>query len=110
MVAGLYQDRGRTLRISVAAVAFAASVLGGGTAFADGFPPFFGYSGYFGQPVVYYTHDHDVQQATTFRDGEAGFGVRTYTTGGPFWGYKTNRIRHSVSARRHLRKGIQVKG
>lgn len=85
-----------------------AGLLGAVPAKADGMPPFYGYSGYFGQPAVYYTRGTDVQQATTMRDGYQGFGVTTYTAGGPFWRYKPNMI-HSLPYRRH-REVIRVRG
>lgn len=85
------------LRVTV--LAAAGSVGLAGAALADGYPPFFGYSGYFGQPTPYYTHDPDVHQSTTMVDGYQGFGVRTYTTGGPFWGYKSTRTRRLAPGR-----------
>ncbi|WP_375461310.1 hypothetical protein [uncultured Enterovirga sp.] len=83
----------------------AAAVIAATAAQADSFPPFYGYSGYFGAPTTYYTRDLDVQQSTRMRDGYQGFGVRTYTTGGPFWGYKSHR--RLLRARR---EGLRVKG
>lgn len=90
------------------ALAFGAASLIAATAVqADGFPPFYGYSGYFGAPTTYYTRDPDVQQVTTIVDGYQGFGTRTYTTGGPFWGYKTHR---RILRERRSREALRVKG
>ena len=97
-----------TGRRRVVALAFGAVCAVAGTgAQADSFPPFYGYSGYFGAPTTYYTRDPDVQQVTTIKDGYQGFGTRTYTTGGPFWGYKSHRrfLREQRS-----RDALRVKG
>lgn len=60
-------------------------------ALADGYPPYFGFSGYFGGPATFYTPDTDVQQTTRLEAGSSAFGTRTYTAGGPFWHYKPSR-------------------
>lgn len=70
---------------------------------ADGYPPFFGYSAYFGGPAPYFTPDTDVQQTTLHREDSAGFGTRTYHRGGPFWGYRPARVRASHAAPRPYR-------
>ncbi|MDB5592465.1 hypothetical protein [Enterovirga sp.] len=87
--------------------ALTLGLLAGSGAKADGFPPFFGYSGYFGAPTTYYTRHPDVQQATRMVDGYQGFGVTTYTTGGPFWGYKSHR---RILRERRVRETVRVKG
>lgn len=74
---------------------------------ADGYPPFFGYSGYFGGPAVYYTPTPDIHQSTTPPRGLWGAGVRTYTPGGPFWRYKPTM--RGFIYRRH-RGPVRVKG
>ena len=74
---------------------------------ADGHQPFYGYSGYFGGPAVYYTPTPDVHQSTSMRDGEQGFGIRTYTNGGPFWGYKPH---HPYAPYRRGREVIRTRG
>lgn len=90
------------------AAAFGAlSLLAATAARADGAVPFYGYSGYFGAPTTYYTGDPDVQQTTRMVDGYQGFGIRTYTTGGPFWGYKTHR---RTLRERRSRDPLRVKG
>ncbi len=91
------------------AFGFGLVVLGLATpCLADGYPPFFGYSSYLGRPAVYYTRDHDVQQSTRPVTGELGFGVTTYTPGGPFYGYKAVRsLRHPVRYRREV---LRVRG
>lgn len=89
---------GLSLGLLVAAAAPAA---------ADGMPPFYGYSGYFGAPTPYYTHDLDVQRSTRMVEGYQGFGEATYTTGGPFWGYKSHR---RVVRERRVRHTVRVKG
>ena len=89
-------------------VGFAALVLAGGDARAE---PFFGYSSYFGGPATYYTRTTDVHQVTIPRDGYYGFGVTTYTAGGPFWGYKPSGYNRSLRVRyRRDRRAIRVKG
>lgn len=80
-----------------------AAVMQGGLAQADGNIPFYGYSGYFGAPAVFYTRDGDVQQTTRPIDGKQGVGVRTYTTGGPFFGYKPAHTRSLPRRREALR-------
>ncbi len=88
--------------------AVAAGVLLSGAAKAEGFPPFFGYSGYYGSPTTFYTRDPDVHQTTRMESGSQTFGVRTYTSGGPFWGYKHNS--QGFRARRYHRAPIRVRG
>jgi hypothetical protein len=99
----------------LAALAFLALALAAGPAAAEGFPPYFGFSGYFGGPTTYYTHDTDVHQTTRLENGSELFGERTYTAGGPFWRYQPNArtvVRHTVYKRRVYRRvrGIEVKG
>ena len=92
--------------VAVGLAALLASSVG---AEAEGYPPFYGYSGYYGGPAVYYTHDLDVHQSTTPRDGDLGYGIRTYTTGGPFWGYKRSRtVRQPQRYRQH--GAVRVRG
>ena len=88
----------------------ALAFVGAGTsALADGYPPYFGFSGYYGQPAPYYTRDSDVHQATRYEGGSSAFGVRTYTAGGPFWGYKANT--HQAVAPRHRKaRYVRVRG
>lgn len=81
---------------------------GAGLARADGYMPYYGFSGYYGGPSVYYTRDTDVQQSTMMREGEQGFGTRTYTSGGPFWRYKAKGV-GQLPPRRH-REVIRVRG
>lgn len=97
-----------TRKIHAAAAAMVAiGMVAATSAQADGFPPFYGYSGYFGAPTTFYTRDPDVQQVTRIKDGHQGFGTRTYTTGGPFWGYKS----HRRVLREHRSRGtLRVKG
>ena len=104
------------VRIAAGVVIGSLGLLAGlGAKAADGYPPFYGYSGYYGGPTAYYTHDPDVQQVTAIRDAYFGFGVRTYTTGGPFWSYRSSRARNGfyTSGRRyhHARdRAIRVRG
>lgn len=93
----------------MAAIGVAVSVtavMQGDLARADGSIPFYGYSGYYGAPAVFYTRDGDVQQTTRPIDGKQGIGVRTYTSGGPFFGYKPVHAR-SLPRRR---EAIRVRG
>ena len=96
-------------RLTALGIGFGFAALGAVTpSLADGYPPFYGYSSYLGRPAVYYSRDLDVQQSTRPVAGELGFGVTTYTTGGPFFGYKAARtLRHPV--RRH-REVLRVRG
>ncbi|MBV9078004.1 MAG: hypothetical protein JO048_11025, partial [Methylobacteriaceae bacterium] len=73
----------RSARRLGAAACFALAALAAAPASADGYPPFYGYSPYFGRPAPYFTAESDVQQVTTV----AEFPVRTYYRGGPFYGY-----------------------
>lgn len=84
----------------------AAAVLalsGVSPALADGYPPFYGYSPYFGGPATYFSPDADVQQVTKFKDGEPGFGTRTYYRGGPFWTYRPTTVRGRYTGARERR-------
>ncbi len=89
-------------------------VVGASAARADGYPPFYGYSTYFGGPATYFTDDTDVQQVTKPLDGVFGFGTRTYYRGGPFWALHPSRVRtatrYSRSHHRHRRAALRVKG
>lgn len=85
-------------------------VAGAASARADGYVPFYGYADYYGGPAIYYSHDTDVQQTTRPEDGSLGFGVRTYSAGGPFWAYKPVRPASLSPARRHHRKVLRRKG
>lgn len=72
-----------------------------GAARAEGVP-FYGYSDYFGGPAVaYWDQDDDVQQTTRPVDGMLGFGIRTYSRGGPFWAYKPTGARPASYRRAH---------
>ena len=73
-------------RAAAVALALGAS----GSAQADGYLPFYGYSPYFGGPTTYFSQESDVQQVTKARDGDFGFGTRTYYRGGPFWAYRSS--------------------
>ena len=77
----------------------------GGSASAE---PFYGYSGYVGGPAPYYTQSPEIHQTTTPRGGVLDFGIRTYTTGGPFWGYRAVHGRGRVVVRRS--RHISVRG
>jgi hypothetical protein len=79
-------------------------------AMAEGFPPYFGFSGYYGAPTTYYTQDTDVHQSTRLEAGSSAFGTRTYTRGGPFWGYQP--VQRRVGGHHHYRKAryVRVKG
>ena len=82
------------------------SCLAAGEASADGYPPFYGYSPYFGGPAVYFTPDADVRVATT-RDGST-FGIdrRTYYYGGPFYHLRPSVARRAYYPRRHRRHAV----
>lgn len=90
--------------IAAAASGLLASL---GSAHANGPVPFYGYAEYFGGPVVYYTRDPDVQQSTRYEASNTNYGVRTYSTGGPFWGYQpvtgTLAPKRAYRAHRHAR-------
>lgn len=75
---------------------------------ADGFPPYYGYSTYFGGPVTYFTHEPDVQQATAFRNGVPT--TRTYYRGGPFYGYRPNAPERFHVGRHGRRKVVRARG
>lgn len=75
----------------------------GGPVQADGYPPFYGYSTYFGGPAPYFSLETDVQQATAFPGGDPGFGTRTYYRGGPFWTYRPARARGAFTGPRERR-------
>lgn len=93
-------------RSALLALAFVGTTV---PALAEGFPPYYGFSGYFGQPAPYYTLDTDVHQKTTFEGGSPAFGTRTYTAGGPFWGYKAN-SRHRLAPRHRKARYVRVRG
>jgi len=95
---------------TAAAAGAVALLCGAASARADDGVPFYGYSGYFGRPTTYYTRDPDVQQVTVPRGGDFGFGVRTYTTGGPFWRYKPVYARGFERRRRYHRHVLRVRG
>lgn len=92
----------------VLAVMVLAGAMAGTPALADGYPPYFGFSGYFGGPAPYYIRDTDVHQSTRMEGGYQALGVRTYTAGGPFWGYKAN-VR-PAGARHRKARHVRVKG
>lgn len=102
----------RAGRAIFAVAALGMGLLGADAVRADGAQPFYGYSGYFGGPAVYYTADPDVHQTTTPSEGYLGFGTVTYTTGGPFWGYKPVRnYPVSYQRRRHREERVlRVRG
>lgn len=102
---------GRQDGTTFAALAAAAlGLLASPAARADGAVPFYGYSGYFGGPAVYYTAAPDVHQTTRPVEGSLGFGVATYTTGGPFWGYKPVHA-YPAGLRRYRREHVlRVRG
>lgn len=86
--------------------AFGMGMASGGLARADSYPPFYGYSPYFGGPTTYFTPDSDVHSASTLSEGLPGFGTRTYYRGGPFYRYRPNVVRRAVYPRhyRHQRR------
>lgn len=100
----------RPVRAAALTVLLGASLSAGaaGLARADGYLPYYGFSGYYGGPSVYYTHGTDVQQTTAMQGGDQGFGTRTYTSGGPFWRYHAKGIGR-LPARRE-REALRVKG
>ena len=77
----------RTAQITLAVAALVMS--GCGMAMADGYPPFYGYSGYFGGPRTYFTPENDVRSAATISEGLPGYGTRTYYRGGPFFYHRS---------------------
>lgn len=79
-----------------------------GEARADGYPPFYGYSGYFGGPTVFFTPHDDVRQATTMYDGEPR--TVTYYRGGPFYGYRPKTRRAFAPHRHHRRAALRMRG
>lgn len=90
----------------LAAGGILALCLVGGRAEAEGYPPFYGYSPYFGGPAVYFTPDTDVRVATT-QDGSAfGIDKRTYYYGGPFYHFQPSPVRHASHPRRHRRHTV----
>ena len=75
--------------------------------------PYYGFSGYYGGPSTYYTNDPDIHQTTRLEGGTPTFGVRTYTTGGPFWRYQNARPARIYRVHRHRHRpvrAIQVRG
>ena len=86
---------------SVAALGLGVSL---GAARADGYPPFYGYSDYFGGPRVYFTPDDTIRETTSEVGGEYGFGTRTYYRGGPFWGYGRDVRRPVYASRERVRR------
>lgn len=94
--------------LTAAAAGAVALLCGTAPAMADG-APFYGYSGYYGRPTTYYTRDPDIQQVTVERGGDFGFGIRTYTTGGPFYRYKAAHTGVMVRRRYH-RHVLRVRG
>lgn len=71
---------------------------------ADGYPPFYGYSEYFGAPRTYFTPDDTIGETTTETNGQYGFGKRTYYRGGPFWEYGYNLRRPAYVSRARGRR------
>lgn len=94
---------GRSAFLALALIGVAAPAL------ADGYMPYYGFSGYYGRPAPYYTLDTDVHQTTRYEDGSPAFGTRTYTAGGPFWGYKAY-TRHRLAPHRRKARYIRVRG
>ena len=93
-------------RVIWAGAALAAGmVMAVASARADGYPPFYGYSPYFGGPATYFTPEDTIRQVTTPKGGEYGFGTRTYYRGGPYWGYEPTprRFGHAYRTRRSTR-------
>ena len=86
-----------------ALVAAAAGLAFSGPAWADGFPPFYGYSPYLGGPTVYFTPEEDVRVASIRGEGLPGMGTRTYYRGGPFYSYQSSK-RPATYAPRHSRR------
>ena len=91
----------KAVQVGLAAVCIG---LGLGAAKADGYPPFYGYSPYFGGPATYFTPTPDVHSASTLSDGLPGMGTRTYYRGGPFWHYRSVAVRRAYHPRHHYRR------
>lgn len=89
--------------------AYCLGMLGLGTAHADGYPPFYGYSPYFGGPRTYFTPDDDVRSASTLSAGLPAFGTRTYYRGGPFWHYKAVGVRRAYHPHRYRRRVVLIR-
>lgn len=87
------------LRLMTIAAAVGTMVACGSLARADSYPPFYGYSPYFGGPTTYFTPDDDVHSASTLSEGLPGFGTRTYYRGGPFYRYRPNVVRRAYYPR-----------
>ncbi len=88
----------------------AAGLLGASSAVrADGYPPFFGYSPYFGGPTTYFTGEDTIREVTRpDTGGEYGFGTRTYYRGGPFWAYQATPRRAIARARYSSRRASRT--
>lgn len=99
----------RTRLVQALATFAAFGALASVPALAGGAVPYYGFSGYYGGPATYYTHDTDVHQTTRMDGGSQAFGTRTYTAGGPFWHYKANN-RTLHRERRRQARYIRVKG
>lgn len=78
----------------------------GGAARADGYPPFYGYSGYFGGPAAYFTQDTDVRQVTSGQESGITSATRTYYRGGPFWTYRPSRASTVYRTRPERRRTV----
>ena len=92
------------MRMKLAAlVTVGAGMVLAGSASADGFPPFYGYSPYLGGPAVYFTPEEDVRAASIQGEGLPGMGTRTYYRGGPFFTYQSVK-RRGAYAPRHTRR------
>ena len=91
-----------------AAVVAGGLMMGVGATRADGYPPFYGYSDYFGGPAADFTPETDVQQVTRPEGGYFGFGTRTYYRGGPFWAYKATRVARASTVRKGRRSSRRI--
>ncbi len=97
------------MRMKLAALAtVAAGIALAGPAFADGFPPFYGYSPYLGGPAVYFTPEDDVRAASIQSEGLPGMGTRTYYRGGPFFTYQSAKRKGAYAPRHSRRRAVLV--
>ena len=95
------------MRMKLAALAtVAAGLVCSGPVWADGFPPFYGYSPYLGGPTAYFTPDEDVRVASIQGEGLPGMGTRTYYRGGPFFTYRSHRAQRAHTPRQSRRRAV----
>ena len=94
-----------TRSLLASALILGAATLAAGPA---GATPYYGFSGYYGGPATYYTHDTDIHQTTRLEGGSPTFGVRTYTAGGPFWRYQNARPASVYRVHRHRYRHVRA--